>query len=122
MLGHASCSFIIICLAAHTEGINTTVSLHLSFSPMLISALIYSASPFISFPKLYSISLSRTPHFPLMLIYFLWFSWHCFPPSIFIIAPSLPICAEELKYWGCYLPGRDGRDLAYTGLDKGCMR
>lgn len=113
MLGHASCSFIIICLAARTDRINTTVSLHLSFSPrssLLSYILLLLSFPFPSLTP----SLSRAPDFLLVLIYFLWFLRHCFPPSVFIVASSLTICAEELEYWGCYLRGRDERDLAYT--------
>lgn len=70
MLGHACCSFIIICLAARTDGINTTVSLHLSFSlrsSLLSYILLLFSFPFPGFTP----SLSRTPHFLLMLIYFL---------------------------------------------------
>lgn len=81
MLGHASCSFIIICLAARTDRINTTVSLHLSFSPH--SSLLSYTLLLLSFPlQSFTPSLSHTPHFLLMLIYFLWFSRHCFPPPL----------------------------------------
>lgn len=70
MLGHASCSFIIIYLAACTDRINTTASLHLSFSPC--SSLLSYTPPFISFPSFTSSplhsSLPLNAHlFPLVL-------------------------------------------------------